>query len=472
MINLVKNELIKIFSKKGLYIYGIIIIFIMAFNLVVEKTRVFDNSFTYYNTSEERLSKYDLNNSEELEWYVDEKSDLEKFKLLEDYDSKSPEYYYIEKEVFATIKKMNIYKYIEKNDELFNEAQEEYNNQIKFLENYDWRLKLEEDKKSLEDELGELKIQGNAESSDDRIYQIECELEGIRYRLKNNVAPSYTHSSSIVDDYIIYSEMYRAMNKDESAYKSNSELIEKRNTEKRYYLAKYNIENDIVMSNDISFRDDFVGDVTGAVMLYIIAMVIIAGGIFAEEFNKGTIKQLLIKPYSRTKIYVSKILAIFIALLAFILFYNTIAFVFYWILDGNISTIFDPIIDYSFRKNAIVEYNTFGYIFIRYLSSLPQFIILILLCVFIGVITTNTVSSVISVFCLDFINALISEFLSEKIIALIPMNCWNFDTYLEFGISAYNYSSLGKSLFICSLTIIILFILGLIIFKRKDIKNQ
>ena len=64
MINLVKNELIKIFSKKGLYIYGIIIIFIMAFNLVVEKTRVFDNSFTYYNTSEERLSKYDLNNSE------------------------------------------------------------------------------------------------------------------------------------------------------------------------------------------------------------------------------------------------------------------------------------------------------------------------------------------------------------------------------------------------------------------------
>jgi len=180
----------------------------------------------------------------------------------------------------------------------------------------------------------------------------------------------------------------------------------------------------------------------------------------------------LIKPYSRTKIYVSKILAIFIALLAFILFYNTIAFVFYWILDGNISTIFDPIIDYSFRKNAIVEYNTFGYIFIRYLSSLPQFIILILLCVFIGVITTNTVSSVISVFCLDFINALISEFLSEKIIALIPMNCWNFDTYLEFGISAYNYSSLGKSLFICSLTIIILFILGLIIFKRKDIKNQ
>lgn len=472
MINLVKNELIKIFSKKGLYIYGIIIIFIMAFNLVVEKTRVFDNSFTYYNTSEERLSKYDLDNSEELEWYVDEKSDLEKFKLLEDYDSKSPEYYYIEKEVFATIKKMNIYKYIEKNDELFNEAQEEYNNQIKFLENYDWRLKLEEDKKSLEDELGELKTQGNAESSDDRIYQIECELEGIRYRLKNNVAPSYTHSSSIVDDYIIYSEMYRAMNKDESAYKSNSELIEKRNTEKRYYLAKYNIENDIVMSNDISFRDDFVGDVTGAVMLYIIAMVIIAGGIFAEEFNKGTIKQLLIKPYSRTKIYVSKILAIFIALLAFILFYNTIAFVFYWILDGNISTIFDPIIDYSFRKNAIVEYNTFGYIFIRYLSSLPQLIILILLCVFIGVITTNTVSSVISVFCLDFINALISEFLSEKIIALIPMNCWNFDTYLEFGISAYNYSSLGKSLFICSLTIIILFILGLIIFKRKDIKNQ
>jgi len=472
LINLVKNELIKIFSKKGLYIYGIIIIFIMAFNLVVEKTRVFDNSFTYYNTSEERLSKYDLNNSEELEWYVDEKSDLEKFKLLEDYDSKSPEYYYIEKEVFATIKKMNIYKYIEKNDELFNEAQEEYNNQIKLLEDYDWRLKLEEDKKSLEDELGELKTQGNAESSDDRIYQIECELEGIRYRLKNNVAPSYTHSSSIVDDYIIYSEMYRAMNKDESAYKSNSELIEKRNTEKRYYLAKYNIENDIVMSNDISFRDDFVGDVTGAVMLYIIAMVIIAGGIFAEEFNKGTIKQLLIKPYSRTKIYVSKILAIFIALLAFILFYNTIAFVFYWILDGNISTIFDPIIDYSFRKNAIVEYNTFGYIFIRYLSSLPQFIILILLCVFIGVITTNTVSSVISVFCLDFINALISEFLSEKIIALIPMNCWNFDTYLEFGISAYNYSSLGKSLFICSLTIIILFILGLIIFKRKDIKNQ
>lgn len=472
MISLVKNELIKIFHKKGIYIYGIIITLILAFTLVVEKTSMFKGSFDYYEMVEENLKNYDLTDSDELEWYVDEKSTVETHKIAKDYDYSSPEYYYVETEIANSISMMNRYKYIEKNDDLFNEYQEEYNNQMKNLENYNWRLGVEAEKRELEFELEELKAMEINDDVKSRIDEIGYMLEGIRYRLENDVAPSYSVNSSMVEDYIRNAMAYNTMDKDENHYTSNSDLMSKRYTEKEYYLSKYKIENDIVKDDETTFQEDYVGDISSSVMIFVIAMVIIAGGIFAEEFNKGTIKQLLVKPFTRMQIYISKIIAVFIAVIVFMLFYCTVTFVYYWILDGNISTLFNPIIDYSFKTNAIVEYNTFSYMFTNLAATLPELIILTLVCLFVGIVSTSTVGAVISVFGLEFANELISVFLPEKILSFIPMNCWNFSSYLEYGLPMYNYGSFASSLIICILTAVILFVLGLIIFKKKDIKNQ
>ncbi len=54
--------------------------------------------------------------------------------------------------------------------------------------------------------------------------------------------------------------------------------------------------------------------------LFIIVMIVmIAGTIVSEEFNKGTIKLLLVRPYSRNKILLSKFITVLIMIIFSIL---------------------------------------------------------------------------------------------------------------------------------------------------------
>lgn len=472
MISLVKNELIKILHKKGLYIYGIIIIVIMGFTLIIDKFTDSNDFFDSYSIREESLKDYDLNDREELEWYVEERSSLDTDKIARDYDIYSPERYYIENDISGTISMMNTAKYIEKNDELYKMYQEEYNSKIKRLDNFDWRIDVEGQKAELEEELTKLKSMEESSEYKSRIEEIGYELEGINYRLKNDVAPSYSPSSSLVTSYVSNAIEYNSINKDEKTYTNRDELRNKRALERKYFISKYKIENNIVDSNGETFQEDYVSDLSSASTFFIIAMVIIAGGIFAEEFNKGTIKQLLVKPFSRTQIYLSKIIAIFIVLLMFILFYCSVTFVYYALADGNVGTIFNPIIDYSFKTHSIVEHNVLSYVLLNFVAILPQIVILTFVCTFAGIIATSTVGAVISVFGLTFLNGILSVFLPSKILSFLPMNCWDFTSYLTHGMSFNEYGNFGSSLAICVITVVLLFGLGLFIFNKKDIKNQ
>lgn len=468
MTSLVKNELIKILHKKGLYIYLIIIILFMSFALVTDK--LFDNnSEDFYELREEMLKDYNLEDKNEAAMYVQEKTDIDVHKIALKYDYLSPEYYYIDTELYSTVASMYTAKYVSQDDEVYNMYLNTYNEQLKILDNFNWRAVVEEKKKELQTELDEYK---NMEDDTDvklRVQEIGYELEGIEYRLRNDVAPSYKSSSSLVESYVRNAKSYNEIN--DEAYASHEELLSRREIEKDYFVSKYKIDNNIVDSDD-SFQKAFVGDLEEASSFFVIAMLIIAGGIFAEEFNKGTIKQLLVKPFTRVQIYVSKIIAIFITLLLFIVAYCCIISVYYALSVGHIVTIFDPIIDYSFVSKSVVEFNTITYVLRNFVAYLPQLLILTFVCTFVGILTTSTVGAIISVFGLIFVNGILSAFVPEKILVFLPMNCWDFSSYLSYGMSVSEYGSFASSLTICVVTILLLFGLGLLLFKNKDIKNQ
>ena len=50
-------------------------------------------------------------------------------------------------------------------------------------------------------------------------------------------------------------------------------------------------------------------------MIMVVAIIMISGSIVSEEFSKGTIKLLLIRPHSRIKILTSKLISCFISIL-------------------------------------------------------------------------------------------------------------------------------------------------------------
>ncbi|MGA9288817.1 MAG: ABC transporter permease subunit [Anaerobacillus sp.] len=110
-------------------------------------------------------------------------------------------------------------------------------------------------------------------------------------------------------------------------------------------INEYRLANDIapLQSNSIwSFMDDS----TGIVSLISIFTIIIGAGIIASEYSWGTIKLLLIRPATRTKILASK----FISTLLFALFSLVILYISSFVIGGlflGFDAIDQPYLSYS-----------------------------------------------------------------------------------------------------------------------------
>lgn len=480
MINLIKNELIKIFHRKGIYILSLIILAIIILNIIITISDVSNNLVnnigeTYYTMLEENIDSYNLNNKEEITNYIDDKTELDIHNLNKEYEYSSPIYYFIDNKIEPVLRTMYIAKYETKNEIEYRYYKEEYDSLVKKIENYDWHQEIVEEKNTIEKDINELEEElknNNNEELESRISILKYQLEGIEYRLRNDIAPSYTEKSTFVSDYINSATTYTNLNKDESKYLKRAELITYRETVKEYKEAKYKLDNDIVVNGYDSLQGFLINIFTSTDPFIIIAFLIIAGGIIAEEFNKGTIKQLLLRPFTRNKILTSKIIASLIATLIFAIFYYGINIMETIVSYKEFESIFDPIIIYNFNKETIQTYNIFSYCLLQLLAILPEYIMLFAICIFVGVLTTNTVGTVVSVFGVSFLNGLLTSFLPEKMIAFLPTNCMNFNQFLFGGIASNQYQTLGGSITVYIVTLAVIVFFSYTLFNKKDIKNQ
>jgi len=205
----------------------------------------------------------------------------------------------------------------------------------------------------------------------------------------------------------------------------------------------------------------------------IIYIIMIAGTIMSEEFNKGTIKLLLIKPYSRTQIFLAKFIACIIVLLCSALIMVLLQVIIGGlILDFNSLTV--PIVEYNSATQDLQFINLFAYIGLDFLARLPIYLILLALSFACSTILLNTATSIVIPILVYLFSGTIEGFLNginAKWMRFIITLNWNFETYL-FGrkpeISAF---SLGFSVFICILYFVIIIGAAYYNFRRRDIKN-
>lgn len=478
MINLVRNELSKIFHKKGIYIYGAIIVILLAVICLADKLEPDLGGWTYdyYGELERRLEDYDLNDEYELSLYIEEKSEVDVHKLTKDYDYSSPEYYYIEDSISPLISSMNNYKYKVKNDELYNEVKNEYDALVARLDDFDWKISINEKIDMANEEIEVLKLRGleyenEKYAIETRINNIQTELYCLNYRLEHEVPFAYNEASFMIDNYTNLSEQYLRITKVEDSVRTREQVVEDNEVITQYNLVKYQMDNGLLSGKEDSVKESYIMEIQSAKVYVFIAFLIIAGGIFAEEFNKGTIKQLLVKPYTRTQIFISKLIAVAISTVIFTLFI-WVVFLLYEIFSyGGIKDLFEPVIVYDLGKEAIVKYNVFTYLFIDMLASLPRYIILAGVCILMGVWFTSTVSAVVSSLGLHIFGELV-VLLPDKFQSFIPFRCWEFTEFLFGNVSSNQYVSLPLSITVCVITVAILYVLALVIFNKKDIKNQ
>ncbi|WP_369522578.1 ABC transporter permease [Pseudalkalibacillus hwajinpoensis] len=115
--------------------------------------------------------------------------------------------------------------------------------------------------------------------------------------------------------------------------------------ERSIAINEYRLENDIPPLESDSIWS-FMDSSTGVVSLISIFTIIIGAGVIASEYSWGTIKLLLIRPASRTKILASK----FIATLLFALFSLVILYISSFIIGGlflGFNAVDQPYLTYS-----------------------------------------------------------------------------------------------------------------------------
>ena len=205
----------------------------------------------------------------------------------------------------------------------------------------------------------------------------------------------------------------------------------------------------------------------------IIIILITSSTIISNELKEGTIKLLLIKPYTRNQILLSKYLSMIIVMvLSIIYLYLTQLLIGGFYL--GFSSLQEKVVIYNFQLSTIMCYNIFGYTFLRILLKLPMLILLSTLSFLISIITSNnilslTISLIIYIFSAS-IKSLAINYNLKIMKYLLTMN-WNINEYLFGKLSEYKYLNLTTSISICIIYYIFLLVLSFIIFNKKDIKN-
>lgn len=486
MSNLIKNELTKIFKKKTIYITMILIFLLMIFINCINKYSnsssysAYMYSESYINSIKEELSNLNPEKPSDVTLYINLKSELDLSNLMEKYKDSDWKLSIINDRISPYITEINTYTYgAEKSEEQARKATEEMESIIAKLDENDWKYFANEDLQNANNKIEELNKQ-KAQTQDTEIIKglnneienAKVEKEIAEYRLEKNIPYGVDYLNIALTRYQTSSGTlisYDLENK-ELDFEEQKEYNDALTTKEE---SKYIIET----GTDINKSDSLKGSLQYFYSQYgvfiIVVIIMIAGTIVSEEFNKGTIKLLLVKPYTRTQILLSKFLTVLI-ISAFVI----VSTILMQILVGGIlfgfESLFEPVVVYNLSTNVIQEMNILAYLGIQTLTQLPIIILLATLAFAISTIFSNSALA-ITVSLLGYMGASI---INQLAIAynltfmkyFVTMN-WDLSQYLFGGLPYMEGMNLITSIIICVVYLLIMLIPTFIIFKKRNIKN-
>lgn len=199
----------------------------------------------------------------------------------------------------------------------------------------------------------------------------------------------------------------------------------------------------------------------------------IAGTIVSDEFSKGTIKLLLVKPYTRNKILLAKYITTII-----MIGFSILALIIMQMIIGGIMFGYDslsvPVLQYNFNSNTLESMNVFVCLGINILVQLPTIIILATIAFALSTIVANSAVAIAVPLLIymssDVINMLVVQNNVQFMKFFITVN-WNFGEYLFGNLPSMEGITLGFSAIICTIYLLIIIIPTFVNFKKKNIKN-
>ena len=384
MSKLIKNELIKIFSKKSMIVIGVIIlVIIIGFNVLNKVSQNMSNSYSAYSEGyiqylDEELSNLDTNKPSDINKYVETKSQKDLATLAKDYKETSWQAEVIGTVISPIIEEMNNYEYIDKNNEALTTSKAKYDEMLTALKNNDWKYFANKELDSLNTQIEELNtlIAQDSENEDlkTQLKSLELQKEVVNLRLDKNINyGSDNYKSIAVQNYRMYMGNYIQSSQGKNL--TDEEKSEINGYLENANLYKYDLYNDTEYQNTATANYTFQNSIGTYIAIIVMVVVIVAGVSISEEFNKGTVKLLLVRPYSRTKILISKLIAVFITMLI-----TTVAILLLQFIIGGIvygfGTYMMNVVQFDFTTNSIITLNIFAYLGLIFICKLPIFILI------------------------------------------------------------------------------------------------
>ncbi len=482
MSKLIKNELIKIFSKKSMIVIGVIIlVIIIGFNVLNKISQNMSNSYSAYSESyirylDEELSNLDPNKPSDINKYVETKSQKDLAILAKDYKETSWQAEVIGTVISPIIEEMNNYEYIDKNNEALTASKTKYDEMLIALKNEDWKYFANKELENINTQIEDLNtlIAQDSENEDlkTQLKSLELQKEVVNLRLDKNINyGSDNYKSIAVQNYRMYMGNYIQSSQgrnltDEDKSEING-YLEKAN------LYKYDLYNDTEYQNTATANYTFQNSIGTYIAIIVMVVVIVAGVSISEEFNKGTVKLLLVRPYSRTKILISKLIAVFITMLITTATILLLQFIIGGIVYG-FGTYMMNVVQFDFTTNSIITLNIFAYLGLIFICKLPIFILIGTLAFALSTLFLNSPLAValpiLGYMGSDMINMIAISYKWDWVKYFVTPN-WDLSQYLFGGTPMFSGISVEFSITICAIYFVIMIVASIVSFKKRNIKN-
>lgn len=469
MISLIKNEITKILKKKSIYIMLIVILAFMILTNVMYKYRGSSEMNGYYSESyikmiQEDIKTLDLNNPEDVEEYISYKTDIDMYDLLKKYDKDSWQYEVILNTGASYISEINNYTYKDKDSKAIEEVKKEYNQFLERLDSGDWR-------KFVSEEL-EIAKQSKAVMGENEVDEmLNLQIETLQMRLDYNIEYGNNYKNQALSKYSENKALVMQYEKNNNkAYDDKIAYQEaKANLEESIYV----IKNDKDISNRTNTRGMLLDLFSENELFIIITVVLIAGAIVSEEFNKGTIKLLLVRPYSRRKILFAKFIVVILTVIFIMIAIGIMQFIVSGIFFG-FESLKIPAIEYNHNTGSLVEMSILQNVILTGLGKLPIYILIGTLAFALSTLFTNTAVA-ITISLLGYMgSSIVNQFAYYYKIAWLKYFVtpnWDLTQFFYGKLPNTEGLNIGFSIVICLIYFAIMMIPTFIVFNKKNIKN-
>lgn len=231
-------------------------------------------------------------------------------------------------------------------------------------------------------------------------------------------------------------------------------------------LYQFKLDNDIPNQVFTPIRFLFMCsmNITLIIMLYIAAF---SADVIASEYSWGTIRQILVKPVKRWKIFLAKYCSMILVSIFTYAFYLLIATIIgYLLFSGNSTSIYDA----SIEDGGIIKYNMLNSLFWTTLAQIFGLAVVSTITFFVATLTRKSALAIILSFILFFGGAALAElFMDYSWYKYILMPNLTLNAYLPNGWEPYPGATFGFSLAVCLAYAVTFFAAGIFIYNKRDV---